>query len=110
MSENEQQSENTITNQQIEEVVYADPESPTLAIRRLASPTTGPHERPTDIVETNNNADTSDTVLPAGAPTQATTAEEAPTTSITSATKQRRSWDGTLLNDDEIMVYSLSHP
>ena len=63
MSENEKQSENTINNQQIEEVDYADPESPTLAIRRLTSPTTGPKERQTDIVETNN-VDMAGTVLP----------------------------------------------
>ena len=107
MSENKQQTDNTVNNQQIEEVDYADPESPTLAIRRLASPTTVPNVRPTDIVETNNNADTADTVQPGGAPTLATTADEAPTTSITSATSTR---DSQTLNDDEVMVYSLSHP
>ena len=47
------QTDNTVNNQQLGEVDYADPESPTLAIRRLASPTTGPNERLTDVVETN---------------------------------------------------------
>ena len=40
----------------------------------------------------------------------ATPAEEAPTKPLTSSNSQRRSWDGQLLNDDEVMVYSLSHP
>ena len=42
--------------------------------------------------------------------TLTTPADEAPTISLTSSTSKRRSWDGQLLNDDEVMVYSLSHP
>ena len=94
--------DNTVNDQQHEEVEYADPESPTLAIRRLASPTTGVNERLTDVVETNDNADTTDTVLPGGVTTLAT-----PTISLTSATSKR---DSEIPNDDEVMVYSLSHP
>ena len=40
--------DNAVNEPQHEEVDYADPESPTLAIRRQASPTTGDTERPTD--------------------------------------------------------------
>ena len=73
MSEQHNMTDNTVNDQQHEEVDYADPESPTLAIRQLASPTTGPNERLTDVVETNDNADTADTVLPGGVTTLATT-------------------------------------
>ena len=40
--------DNTVTDPQHEEGDYADPESPTLAIRRQASPTTGDTEGPAD--------------------------------------------------------------
>ena len=73
MSENNIHTDNTVNNQQLEEVDYADPESPTLAIRRLASPTTDPNERLTDEVKTNDNADTADTVLPGREPPYAIT-------------------------------------
>ena len=106
MSEHNVQTDNTVNNQQLKEVDYADPESPTLAIRQLASPTTGPNERLTDVVETNDNAGKADTVLPGGAPTLATPADEAPTTSLTSATSKGHQ----IPNDDAVIVYSLSHP
>ena len=83
MSDNNEQTDNTVNNQQHEEVDYADPESPTLAIRHFALPTTGTAEHLTDVVETDNTADT---VLPGGAPTLATSTDEAPTTSLPSAT------------------------
>ena len=47
-SKRNKQTNNTVDNQPHEEVDYADPESPTLAIRQLTSPTTGPKERQTD--------------------------------------------------------------
>ena len=101
--------DNTVNDQQHEEVDYADPESPTLEIQRLASPTTGNTERPTDDF---NLADYIDKPLPGMIPTPA---EEALKLALKSANsiragEQRLSWDGTLLNDDEVMVYSLSHP
>jgi len=105
MSEQNQTTDNTVKDQHNEEVDYADPESPTLAIRRL--PTTGPNKCLTDVVATNDNADTADTVLPSGAPTLATPADKAPTTSLASANSKRGSQ---IPNDDEVMVYSLSHP
>ena len=49
MTEQNNMTDNMVNDQQHEEVDYADPESPTLAIRRLASPTTGQTERPTDV-------------------------------------------------------------
>ena len=101
MFEQNNMTDNTVNNQQHEEVDYADPESPTLAIRRLASPTTGPNERLTDVVETNDNADTADTVLPGGVTTLATPADEAPSLSLTSATSKR---DSEILNDDVSLV------
>ena len=64
--------------QQLEEFDYADPESSTLAIRRLATPTTGSNEPLTDVVETNNMT----------ALTLAKPADEAPTTSITATSKR----------------------
>ena len=87
MSEQNIQTNNTVNNQQLEEVDYADPESPTLAIQRLASPNTGPNERLTDAIQTNQNADTADTVLPGSATTLATPADEAPTTSLRRQTR-----------------------
>ena len=108
MSEQTKQTDNTVNNQQHKEVDNADPESPTLAIRRLASPTTGPNERLTDVVETNDKADTADTVLPGGVTTLASPADEAPTISQSSTPSKR---DSELPNHDEVMVYySLSHP
>ena len=111
MSTQNKQTDNTVDNQPHEEVDYADPESPTLAIRQLSSPTTGPTERQTDALETNEFVYTPGTDLPGmGGTTLATPAEEAPTKPMTSSNSQRRSGDGQLLNDDEVMVYSLSHP
>ena len=109
MSTQNNQTDNTVNDQQYEEVDYADPESPTLEIQRLASPTTGNTERPTDDF---NLADYIDKPLPGMIPTPA---EEALKLALKSAHsiragEQRLSWDGTLLNDDEVMVYSLSHP
>jgi hypothetical protein len=101
MSENNRQTDNTVNDQQLEEVYYADPESPTLAIRRLASPTIGPNERLTDVIQTNQNADTADTVLPGGAPTLATPADETPTTSLTSANPKQ---DSQILRGDGVLT------
>ena len=93
--------DNTVNDQQHEEVDYADPESPTLAIRRLASPTTGQTERHTDDF---NLADYIDKPLPGMI---ASPAEEAHTLALKSATSTR---DSDMQNDDEVMVLSLSHP
>ena len=46
--------DNTVDNQPHEEVDYVDSESPTLAIWQLSSSTTGPTERQTDALETND--------------------------------------------------------
>ena len=81
MSINNEQMVNMVNNHHHEEVDYADPESPTLAVRQSASPTTGPVEHLTDVIETDNNADTADMLLPGGEPTLATSTGEAPTTS-----------------------------
>ena len=101
MSEQNHMTDNTVNEQQNEEVDYADPESPTLAIRRLASPTTGQTERQTDVIQL---ADIVDTVLPGMV---APPAEQAHTLCLKSATSKQ---DSDTLNDDEVMVYSLSHP
>ena len=61
-------------------------------------------ERLTDVVETDNTADTANMLLPGGAPTLAT--DEAPTTSLPSATSKRGRRTS---NDDEVMVSSLNH-
>ena len=63
MSEQNNMTDNTVNDQQHDEVDYADPESPTLAIQRLASPTTGETERPFD-VHSIELADIVDAVLP----------------------------------------------
>ena len=47
-SPNNNTVDNAVNEPQHEEVDYADPESPTLAIRRQASPTTGDTKRLTD--------------------------------------------------------------
>ena len=60
MSDNNEQMVNTVNDHQHEKVDYADPESPTLAVRQSALPTTGPVERLSDVVETDNNADMAD--------------------------------------------------
>ena len=98
---------NTVNCHQHEEVDYAEPESPTLAVRQSASPTTGPVERLTDVIETDNKADTADMLLPGGAPTLATSSDEAPTTSLTSATSKR---GRRISNDDGVLTHSLTHP
>ena len=103
MSKQNNMTDNTVNDQQHEEVDYADPELPTPAIRRLASPTTGQTERQTD-VHSIQLADIVDAVLSGMV---ASPAEEAHTLSLTSATSKR---DSDTLNDDEVMVYSLSHP
>ena len=59
---------NAVNDQQNEDVDYADPESPTLAIQRPNSPTTGQTERPTDDF---NLADYIDKPLPGMIPTPA---------------------------------------
>ena len=69
MCDSNEQTDNKVKYQQHEEVDYADPESPTLEIRQFASPTTGSAERLTDVADTDNTADTADTLLPGGAPT-----------------------------------------
>ena len=51
MSDNTDQMVTTVTDHQHEEVDYADPESPTLAVPQYTSTTTGTDERPTDVVE-----------------------------------------------------------
>ena len=79
---------NTVNTHQHEEVDYANPESPTFAAWQSASPP-GPVERRTDVIETDNDADTADMLLPGGAPTLATSTDEAPTTSLPSATSKR---------------------
>ena len=89
MSAQDNQTDNTVDNavndQQNEQVDYADPESPTLAIRRLASPTTGQTTRHTDDFDL---ADDTDKPLPGMIPTP----ED-------EALKHTR--DGTLLNARE---------
>ena len=102
MSEQNNMTDNTVNDQQHEELDYADPESPTRAIRRLASPTTGQTERPTD-VHSIELADIIDKPLPGMV---ASTAEEAHKLSLKSATSTR---DSDMQNDDEVMVPSLSH-
>ena len=108
MSENNIQTDNTVNNQQHEEVDYADPESPTLAIRQFASPTTGTAEHLIDVVKTDNTADTANTLLPGSAPTLTT--DEAPTTTTTSLPSATSKEGCRTSNDDEVMVYSLNHP
>ena len=66
-----------VNGHQQEEVDYAMPQS--------ASTTTGPVERLADVVVTDNNADTAHMLLPGGAPTLATSTDEA-TTPFPSAT------------------------
>ena len=107
MSENNIQTDNTVNNQQHEEVDYTEPESPTLAIQQFASPTTGTAELLTDIVETDNTADTANTLLPGDAPTLASSNDKAQTTSLPSEPSKRGRRTS---NDDEMMVYSLNHP
>ena len=80
----------TTVNDQNEEVDYAVPQS--------TSTTTGQVERPTDVVVTDNNADTADMLLPVGAPTLATSTDEAATTTK----RGRRNSTDT----DAIRVYS----
>ena len=93
--------DNTVNDQQHEEVDYADPESPTLAIRRLASPTTGQTERHTDDFDL---ADYIDKPLPGMV---ASPAEEAHKLSLQSATSTRGS---DTQNEDEVKVLPLNHP
>jgi len=53
MSDNTEQIVTTVTNQK-----HEDPESPTLAVPQSTSTTAGTAERRTDVVVTDNNADT----------------------------------------------------
>ena len=85
MSEQNNMTDNTVNDQQHEEVDYADPESPTLAIRRLTSPTTGQTNRQPD-VHSIELADIFDAVLPGMV---ATPAEEAHTLSLKSANSKQ---------------------
>ena len=85
MSDNNEQMVNTVNCHQHEEVDYAEPESPTLAVRQSASPTTGPVDRLTDVIEIDNNADTEDMLLPEG--TMSTSTDEAPTGGILATTR-----------------------
>ena len=101
MSEQNNMTDNTVNDQQHEEVDYADPESPTLAIR-LASPTTGQTERPTDV----HSIELADIIDKTQLGMVASSAEEAHKLSLQSATSTR---DSDMQNDDEVMVLSLSH-
>ena len=93
---------NNAGNDQLNEVVdYADPKSPTLAIRRLNSPTTGQTDRQPK-VHRIELADIVDAVLPGMV---ASPVEEAHNLSTKSATSKR---DSDILND-EGMVDSISH-
>ena len=105
MSDNNEQMVNTVNNHQHEEVDYVDPKSLTLAIQS-ASPTTVPVERLTDVIETDNTADTADMLLPGGAPTLATSTDEAPTTSLPPAASKRGRQIST---DTDAMVHALQH-
>ncbi len=91
MSEQNQTTDNTVNDQHNEAVDYADPESPTLAIRRLASPTTGQTKRQ------NNDGD--------GVDTDKQQLDMIPEDEVLKLT-----WDGTIPNAPEASVYCPSHP
>jgi hypothetical protein len=82
---------NTVNDQQNENVDYADPESPTLAIRRLASPTTGQTKRQ------NDDGDRVDT-------------DKQQLDMIPEDEVLKLTWDGSMLNGPEASVYCPSHP
>ena len=82
MSDNNEQIVITVNDHQHEEGYYVDLESPTLAVPQYASPTTGPVERLTDVVVTDQNADKADILLPRDALSLATSTDEASTTSF----------------------------
>ena len=83
--------DNAVNDQQTEEVDYSDPESPTLAIRRLASPPTGQTTRHTDDPDLAEDTDN-------------------PLSGIPDDEILKLTWDGTIPNAPEGMLYSPSHP
>jgi len=91
MSTQDNQTDNTADNavndQQNEEVDYADAESPTLAIRRLASPPTGQTTRSTDDPDLAEDTDN-------------------PLSGIPDDEILKLTWDGTIPNAPEGMLYS----